>query len=344
MVAIAGKPEHLRRRVKGVLRGDGCALDRRRRVADHDRIQPELVEELGNLLQVGRGVHCSMVSPATMASIMTGALISMLVLLQTNAAFHSPASGPVNGYAMPIGGGLVGPEILNRFAKLAGGLDAPIVVIPTAGDPDVYSDAVLERHPLRKHGFTRLTLLHTRDKKVADTEAFAAVLKTAKGVWFDGGRQWRLVDSYLQTRTHRELEALLDRGGVIAGTSAGATIQGSYLVRGAREGNTIMMAKGYEQGMGFLNFVAIDQHLIKRKRENDMLPVVALKPELLGLGLDEGTAVVVHGNTFEVVGVSKVAIYDANFGPGPDGKGYYFLSAGDCFDIAKRKQIACGRN
>jgi hypothetical protein len=45
-----------------------------------------------------------------------------------------------------------------------------------------------------------------------------------------------------------------------------------------------------------------------------------------------------------VVGVSKVAIYDANFGPGPDGKGYYFLSAGDCFDIAKRKQIACGRN
>ena len=275
---------------------------------------------------------------------MTGAMISMLLLLQTNAAFHSPASGPAKGYAMPIGGGLVGPEILDRFAKLAGGLDAPIVVIPTAGDPDVYSDAVLERHPLRKHGFTRLTLLHTRDKKLADTEAFAAALKTAKGVWFDGGRQWRLVDSYLQTRTHRELEALLDRGGVIAGTSAGATIQGSYLVRGAREGNTIMMAKGYEQGMGFLNFVAIDQHLIKRKRENDMLPVVALKPELLGLGLDEGTAVVVHGNTFEVVGASKVAIYDANFGPGPDGKGYYFLSAGDCFDIAKRKQIACGVN
>ena len=272
---------------------------------------------------------------------MTDALLSMLVLLQTNAALHSPASGPANGYVIPIGGGLVGPEILNRFAKLAGGLDAPIVVVPTAGDPDTYADSVLERHPLRKHGFTHLTLLHTRDRTVADTAQFAAVLQSAKGVWFDGGRQWRLVDSYLHTRTHREFDALLERGGVIAGTSAGATIQGSYLVRGAREGNTIMMAKGYEQGLGFLSFIAIDQHLIKRKRENDMLPVVALKPELLGLGLDEGTAVVVHGTKFDVIGVSKVAIYDANYGAGADGKGYYFLSAGDCFDIAKRKRIAC---
>jgi cyanophycinase len=275
---------------------------------------------------------------------MTGAMISILMLMQTNAAFHSPAAGPAVGWVMPIGGGLVGPEILDRFAKLAGGLDAPIVVIPTAGDPDAFADTVLEKHPLRKYGFKNLTLLHTRDKSVAETEKFASVLQTAKGVWFDGGRQWRLVDSYLGTRTHRELDALLNRGGVIAGTSAGATIQGSYLVRGAREGNTIMMAKGYEQGLGFLSFVAIDQHLIKRKRENDMLPVVALRPELLGLGLDEGTAVVVHGTRFEVLGVSKVAIYDANYGSGPDGKGYYFLSAGDCFDIAKRKQIACAVN
>lgn len=272
---------------------------------------------------------------------MTGALLSLLLLLQTNAALHSPAAGPAKGYAIPIGGGKVGPEILNRFAALAGGLNAPIVVIPTAGEEESYPDSTLDNHPLRKHGFTRLTLLHTRDRKVADTEAFAAILKTAKGVWFNGGRQWRLVDSYLHTRTHRELENLLDRGGVIAGTSAGATIQGSYLVRGAIENNTIMMAKGYEEGLGFLSHIAIDQHLIARKREKDLLPVVALKPELLGLGLDEGTAVVVHGTKLDVIGVSKVAIYDANYGPGPDGKGYYFLSAGDCFDIAKRKQIAC---
>ena len=66
------------------------------------------------------------------------------------------------------------------------------------------------------------------------------------------------------TRTQREIEAVLARGGVIGGSSAGATIQGSYLVRGAREGNQIMMAKGYEQGFGYLRGVAIDQHLLAR--------------------------------------------------------------------------------
>jgi cyanophycinase len=167
---------------------------------------------------------------------MTSALVSVLLLLQTNAAMHSPAAGPANGYVIPIGGGLVGPEILNRFAKLAGGLDAPIVVIPTAGDADTYTDTTLERHPLRKHGFTRLVLLHTRDRKMADTEAFARVLKTAKGVWFDGGRQWRLVDSYLHTRTHREMDALLQRGGVIAGTSPGRRFRGRTWCAGRGRG------------------------------------------------------------------------------------------------------------
>lgn len=267
---------------------------------------------------------------------MTGGLVSILLLLQTNAAMHSPAAGPANGYVIPIGGGLVGPEILNRFAKLAGGLDAPIIVIPTAGDADTYGEAALERHPLRKHGFTRLTLLHTRERRVADTEAFAAVLKTAKGVWFDGGRQWRLVDSYLDTRTHREMEALLQRGGVIAGTSAGATIQGSYLVRGAREGNTIMMAPGYEQGFGYLRNVAVDQHLIARKREKDLVPVVARFPKLLGLGIDESTALVVKGDRARVIGASKVAVYEH---ASRAAEGYYFLEAGEEFDLRLRRRM-----
>ena len=149
-------------------------------------------------------------------------------------------------------------------------------------------------------------------------------------MWFPGGRQWRLVDAYLGTRTQRELEAVLARGGVIGGTSAGATIQGSYLVRGAREGNTIMMAPGYEVGFGYLKNVAVDQHLLARKREKDMLQVVEKHPELLGIGIDEGTAIVVQGDQFEVIGASKVAIYE-------NGKPYFFLSPGDRFDLAIRQ-------
>ena len=119
---------------------------------------------------------------------------------------------------------------------------------------------------IRRFGVKNVTVLHTRDRAEADTEAFVAPLKTARGVWFGGGRQWRLVDAYMGTRTQREIEAVLARGGVIGGGSAGATIQGSYLVRGAREGNHIMMAKGYEQGFGYLRGVAIDQHLLVRGR------------------------------------------------------------------------------
>ncbi len=255
----------------------------------------------------------------------------------TNAAVHSPGSGPANGRLIVIGGGALGPEILSRFAAYAGGLDAPIVVIPTAGE----GVPPLVRHPLVRHGFTNVVQLHTKDRAEANSDAFLAPLRAAKGVFIDGGRQWRLVDSYLGTKTQKELDNLLARGGVIAGTSAGATIQGSYLVRGAREGNTIMMAKGYEEGFGFLRNVAIDQHLIARKRENDLVPVIALKPELLGIGIDEGTAIVVTGNTFEVIGASKVAIYDSNYGVGPDGKQYYWLERGECFAITARTKQSC---
>ena len=92
-----------------------------------------------------------------------------------------------------------------------------------------------------------------------------------------------------------------------------------------------MMAPGYEHGFGFLRGVAVDQHLLKRKREKDMLAVVAAHPQLLGIGIAESTAVIVQGDKFEVVGPSKVAIYE-------HGKPYYFLSAGDRFDLKTRSR------
>ena len=273
-----------------------------------------------------------------MRQILCVLLLAYSAFSQTNAQIYAPATGPTKGSLLVIGGGAVGKEIMDRFAALAGGYDAPIILIPTAGDAETYNPHTAEAVFLAKAGFTNITLLHTRDRALADTVDFAAPLRKARGVWLAGGRQWRLVDSYLNTRTHRELEALLDRGGVIAGSSAGATIQASYMVRGAREGNTVMMAQGYEEGFGFLRPVAVDQHLIVRKRENDMVQVVAAHPELLGIGIDEATAIEVHANVFTVIGPSKVAIYDINT-PGPDGKPYYFLSAGDKFDMKSRRLL-----
>ena len=245
-------------------------------------------------------------------------------------ALAGTAIGPPKGAVIAAGGGNLGPEVINRFIELAGGPDALIVFIPTALDPQPANLA--EANILRKAGAKNLTILHTTDRKIADSKTFVEPLRKARGVWFGGGRQWRLVDAYLNTRTLRELRRVLARGGVIGGSSAGATILGSYLVRGARSGNQIMMAPGYEQGFGFLRGVAIDQHLLKRKRENDLVGVIRTHPALLGIGLDEGTAIIVQGDRFEVAGRSKVAIYEPS-------KPYYFLSEGDRFDLKTRTRV-----
>jgi cyanophycinase len=246
-----------------------------------------------------------------------------------------PKVGPASG-ALVVDGGGESAETIKRFVALAGGVESPIVLIPTASESEQIDLKQAQHAFTRRFKFKHVTVLHTRDRAEADKEEFVAPLKEARGVWFAGGRQWRLVDAYLGTRTQREIEAVLSRGGVIGGSSAGATIQGSYLLRGAREGNHIMMAKGYEEGFGYLKGVTVDQHLIARKRQDDLVDVIVKKPDLLGLGLDEPAAIVVQGDRMEVIGRSVVGIYDNKE---HDGKRYYFLAPGEVFDLAGRKRV-----
>lgn len=269
-------------------------------------------------------------------------IVLVILLAHLALAKDRVVVGPSKGSLVVVGGGTVGKEIVDQFLKLAGGVDAPIVIIPTADGGSNYDKAWLEKQFLVKAGAKNVTVLHTNDRNVANSAAFVKPLRKARGVWFGGGRQWRLVDSYLYTRTQRELTKVLKRGGVIGGSSAGATIIGSYLVRGAREGNTLMMAPGYEVGLGYLKNVGVDQHLLKRNRQDDMVAVIDKHPELLGIGIDESTAIVVKRDEFEVVGVSKVAIYDPKYKAAAGAKRYYFLSPGDRFDLASRKRLESG--
>ncbi len=241
--------------------------------------------------------------------------------------------GPPKGALVIVGGGKIDPQIVERFVTLAGGPDAQFVVIPTAAEDSQINIDENKKRFSERFGVKKVTVLHTTNRLTADSEQFVLPLQTAAGVWFEGGRQWRLADAYLGTRTEREVKAVLDRGGVIGGSSAGATIQGSYLVRGAREGNSLMMSPGHEQGFGLLSNSAIDQHLLTRHREKDLVGVIEAHPELLGIGIDESTAIVVQGNRFKVVGISKVAIYD---GHEHDGNKYFFLSPGDTYDLRKK--------
>lgn len=266
-------------------------------------------------------------------------IASIIALLQPLLARGQATAdvGPAKGTLVIIGGGGRSQAIVQRFIEIAGGPDAPLVAVPTADDQDDKGERIVAF--LRKAGATKVTLLHTRDPKMADTDAFVQPLRAAKGVWLGGGRQWRMADAYLGTRTVKELFAVLERGGVIAGSSAGATIQGSYLVRGAPEGNTIMMAPGHEAGFGFLKDSAIDQHWATRKREQDLVPVIERHPELLGIGLDEDTAIIVQGDRFEVMGRGPVGVYDARSAAWKTSTPWQTLHPGEAFDLKARAVV-----
>jgi len=271
---------------------------------------------------------------------MRNALILAAALLSLPALSAGPAvKGPERGALVIVGGGKVGNEILTRMFDLAGGKDAPLVVIPTASGAEDYPPDWPGLRMFKTFGATNITLLHTKDRAVADSEAFVRPIVAAKIVWFVGGRQWRLVDSYSHTRTQREVERVL---GVVAGSSAGASILASYMVRGARENNYIMMAPGYEEGFGLIKGVAIDQHMLTRNRQDDLEQVVAKHPDVLGIGIDESTAIIVQGQQFEIVGASKVAIHDGRVVKGSqerNGKKYFFMGPGEKYDLTKLEWI-----
>jgi cyanophycinase len=239
-----------------------------------------------------------------------------------------------------MGGGPGGADVIRRFIELAGGPDAPIVVIPTSGGAPTYGDSSAEVTRLRNLGATNLTVLHTYDRGVASDPAFAEPIRRARGVWFPGGRQWRLVDAYADTPVLEALNALLARGGVIGGTSAGASIMGSYLARGDTRNNTTMMGD-HEVGFGWLRNTAIDQHLLRRNRQHDLIPLIERFPNLLGIGLDENTAIVVQGDQFDVIGQSYAVIYSNKPVAGASGR-FYFMGAGDRFDMKTRKPTRQG--
>ena len=271
-------------------------------------------------------------------------LLTAALLLQGCATLErlagQPATlGPAKGSLIIVGGGGMPKVIFDRFFEAAGGRDAKLVVVPTAGSGAEYDESTSSVKMFKKAGATNVHLLHTRDTKVADSEEFVAVLRDARAVWFGGGRQWRLADAYLGTKTEAAFHDVLKRGGVIGGSSAGATIQASYLVRGAPEGNQIMMSPGHEQGFAYIRNSAIDQHLLARKRENDMLPVIRKHPHLLGIGIDESTALFVCGNTAEVIGKSKVLFYDIALEKTVGKKFYTTLDPGDRFDLKSRRKL-----
>jgi cyanophycinase len=277
--------------------------------------------------------------------------ISLLVglsLLFSIALADDTEYGSARGKLVIIGGGsAAGTGIMERFVSLGGGPGKKFIIVPTAngnlnqdGSVRVYNESQVIR-PWLRMGIKNVHMLHSHSPKIADTEDFVKELRNADAVWFDGGRQWNIVDSYAGTRAYTEFHKLLDRGGAIGGSSAGATIQGEYLVRGDTAGAHIVMTKepNHQKGFAFLRRSAIDQHINTRNRWDDLDPVIAKYPRLLGIGLSEGTAIIVSGDTFEVMGMAKVVIHDNTRQYKSGEKPYFLLSAGDRYNMKTRRKI-----
>jgi len=195
-----------------------------------------------------------------------------------------------------MGGGKMTEGIRDRFLELAGGKKARLVVIPTASAGADQPDGSSSYPFWQGQPVASVDVLHTRDRRKANDPTFVEPLTHATGVWLGGGDQSKLSEAYLNTAVLRELFKLLDRGGVVGGTSAGASIMSSTMITGG----TTKASLG--TGFGFAPALVIDQHFTNRNRMGRLQGILAEHTDLVGLGIDEQTAAVFNGPTLSIVG------------------------------------------
>jgi cyanophycinase len=241
------------------------------------------------------------------------------------------------GALVIVGGGVMPRAVTRKFIDLAGGPDALIVVLPTALPDPIRSTGASF---LQRAGARNVRVLKARKKEDVESEKSLALLHQARGIWFGWGRQWRFVDAYEGTKAHDLFHAVLRRGGVIGGSSAGASILAEYLCRSNPLNNREIICEGYEQGLGFLPGTGIDQHFSQRHRLADMTLFKNTYPQLLGIGIDEATALIVQGHVGTVMGRGKVYFYDRDK---PSEKGtvdHVTVEAGRQYDLKERKPLS----
>ncbi len=269
-----------------------------------------------------------------------GALVMLLVATPSriqSATIWWPSRG-----AVILEGGGIGPTtfgaVLARLIALAGGPGARIVIIPTANEavaprltgtgPAVDPDQL--KKLLEARGAEHVTILHTRDRQVANSEEFAKVLRTASGVWIPGGGARILENTYRGTRVAQELSALLARGGVIAGDSAGAIAMGCSMLGWTPDPWGVVT-----EGLSILPNVTVVPHANAARGydpADETLKYLVAHPGPVGIVIDEDTALVLNGSAAEAVGAGTVALVD----PAKDkARPYVILKGGDKRDLAR---------
>ncbi len=202
--------------------------------------------------------------------------------------------------------------VLKRFVKLAGGRRSHIVVIPTASS---YADEVSEAY---RDVFTRLrggevSVVNPTTRRDSNDPAMVDALDTATGVFITGGSQVKLAQNIVGTPVGAAVIRAYERGAVVAGTSAGASIMSRFMISLGEEGLTPRQrASQMSAGLGLVEDVIIDQHFDQRGRYGRLMSMVAASPNLLGMGIDENTAAEIRdGTVMSVIGAGSIFIVNA---------------------------------
>ncbi len=234
----------------------------------------------------------------------------------------------IKGILIPIGGNedkgvdsqeqnnleFIDDGILARVVRESGGVDAKIIVIPTASSIPVevgrnYLDA------FGKLGCSKVHVLDIRHREESEIDQHISLIKTADCVMFSGGNQSEITRKISGTTIHKVLMDRFENDKiVIAGTSAGAMCMSHEMITGGSSRESFIKgAVGMSMGMNFISNLIIDSHFIRRGRFGRLAEAVAKFPKLLGVGLAEDTGLVIKNcTTFEVIGSGMVILFDAS--------------------------------
>lgn len=212
---------------------------------------------------------------------------------------------PWSGSLLLCGGSVLPNSIRDRFFELGGAKSGALVVIPTASPRSDAGDFSFWVDYWKDYPWASIAVVHANAPADAYREPSLEALRSATAVWLSGGDQSRLADRFNGTPVLKELTLLLERGGVVGGTSAGAAICSETMISGGRTEPT------FKTGFGFLPGVLIDQHFVAKNRMERLAKGVHHQRGLSGLGIDESTGILIRGRTAEVLGARAIHWYRA---------------------------------
>ncbi|MFG0320085.1 MAG: cyanophycinase [Planctomycetota bacterium JB042] len=240
----------------------------------------------------------------------TLALVTFLLTLVTLTVPLTAAPGPL----VVVGGGGTPDEVVRRALELAGGKDARVLILPQASSRGDAGRSTAEM--FREAGAKRVDIAKLKPARAAREKILAADL-----LWMSGGSQRRLMEALREARLIDAVREAHANGAVVGGTSAGAAVLSARMITGEADLEGVGRGRTeLEDGLGLWPGVIVDQHFLKRRRNNRLLAAVLDHPGDLGVGIDERTAVIVRGDRFEVAGTGGVLVYDARQAEIEDGE------------------------